>query len=170
MKYEELYKPWDKQRDELINGARDPDQEELKALDEYKIPTTEKRSVNLDMEELKNTKGLPEFWFKAIKNNIEIRTHIRDHDEPILKFLKNIRVEKETPEKSKIIFQFAPNEYFTNAELVKTTITDEDNSDICKESIGTEIKWNEGKNVTVKAVKKKQKNKSKCMSDKLNRD
>lgn len=166
MKYEELYKPWDKRRDELVGGTRDPDQEELSSLEEYKVPTTEKRSVNLDMEELKNTKGLPDFWFTAMKNNIEIRSHIKECDEPILKFLTNIRIERETSDKYKIIFQFAPNEWFTDTELTKTVITDEEDPNICKETIGTEIHWNEGKNVTVKTVKKKQKNKSNYMLNK----
>jgi len=38
---------------------------------------------------------------------------------------------------------------------------DEDDSEMCKEAIGCEIQWNDGKNVTVKTMKKKQKNKSK---------
>ena len=39
-------------------------------------------------------------------------------------------------------------------------IMDKEDSEMCKEAKGTEIQWNEGKNVTVKTVKKKQKNKS----------
>eukprot|EP00826_Nyctotherus_ovalis_P030881 TRINITY_DN2465_c0_g1_i15.p1 TRINITY_DN2465_c0_g1~~TRINITY_DN2465_c0_g1_i15.p1 ORF type:complete len:165 (-),score=49.25 TRINITY_DN2465_c0_g1_i15:521-1015(-) len=154
------YKPWDKRRDELVGGTRDPDEEELGALEEYKIPTAEKRSVNLDMDELKNTKGLPGFWLKAMKNNIEIASHIKQHDEPILKFLTNIRVEKEVGDKRKVTFMFDPNEWFTNTELSKEITLDEDDASMCKENVGTEINWNEGKNVTVKTVKKKQKNKS----------
>eukprot|EP00826_Nyctotherus_ovalis_P030882 TRINITY_DN2465_c0_g1_i16.p1 TRINITY_DN2465_c0_g1~~TRINITY_DN2465_c0_g1_i16.p1 ORF type:complete len:278 (-),score=99.62 TRINITY_DN2465_c0_g1_i16:58-891(-) len=153
------YKPWDKRRDELVGGTRDPDEEELGALEEYKIPTAEKRSVNLDMDELKNTKGLPGFWLKAMKNNIEIASHIKQHDEPILKFLTNIRVEKEVGDKRKVTFMFDPNEWFTNTELSKEITLDEDDASMCKENVGTEINWNEGKNVTVKTVKKKQKNK-----------
>ena len=37
---------------------------------------------------------------------------------------------------------------------------DDSDDDICKEATGCEIQWNEGKNVTVKTIKKKQKNKS----------
>lgn len=39
-------------------------------------------------------------------------------------------------------------------------INDKEDEGICKEANGTEINWNEGKNVTVKVIKKKQKNKS----------
>jgi hypothetical protein len=56
---------------------------------------------------------------------------------------------------------FAPNEYFKNTELTKTMIMDKDDAGMCKEAQGTEIQWNDGKNVTVKTIKKKQKNKSK---------
>ena len=40
-------------------------------------------------------------------------------------------------------------------------IMDEDDPNDCTEAQGTEIQWNDGKNVTVKTIKKKQKNKSK---------
>lgn len=40
-------------------------------------------------------------------------------------------------------------------------IIDEDDDEICKEAQGTEINWKEGKNVTLKTVKKKQKHRSK---------
>ena len=56
---------------------------------------------------------------------------------------------------------FAPNEYFKNTELIKTMFMDKDDDSMCKEAQGTEIQWNEGKDVTVKTIKKKQKNKSK---------
>lgn len=39
---------------------------------------------------------------------------------------------------------------------------DKDDETECKEAQGTEINWKEGKNVTVKTTKKKQKNKSIC--------
>jgi len=57
--------------------------------------------------------------------------------------------------------EFEPNEYFTNIELTKIMIADKDDQDDYKESKGTDIDWKEGKNVTVKTIKKKQKNKSK---------
>lgn len=37
---------------------------------------------------------------------------------------------------------------------------DKEDEGIYKETIGTEINWNEGKNVTIKITKKKKKNKS----------
>jgi len=57
------------------------------------------------------------------------------------------------------VFEFEKNEYFTNNLLEKTYhISDEL---LLKEIVSTKINWIEGKNVSVKKVTKKMKNKSK---------
>ena len=66
----------------------------------------------------------------------------------------------------KMTFKFEANDYFTNTELVKTMIMDKTDDQICKETIGTTINWNKGKNVTVKVANKKKKNKSKFVINK----
>lgn len=58
-----------------------------------------------------------------------------------------------------MIFEFEPNEYFTNTIIEKTY-------NVTKELIidniqSTKIQWNEGKDITKKPVEKKIKNKSK---------
>ncbi len=58
------------------------------------------------------------------------------------------------------MFTFEPNEFFKNTELTKTMIMDTEDDEMCKETIGCEIQWNEGKDTTKKIIKKKQKNKS----------
>jgi hypothetical protein len=83
----------DKQREEIVNGTRDPTPEELSKLEELKKPTEEKGEAEIDVEELKKTKGVPGFWLKAFQNDPEIETHIKEHDVPILKHITNIREE-----------------------------------------------------------------------------
>ena len=90
-KYAELYKPLDKQREEIVNGQRDPTPEELSKLEEFKKPTEKKKESKFNAEELKAIKGIPGFWLKALQNNPEIETHISEADVPILKHLTNIR-------------------------------------------------------------------------------
>ena len=54
-------------------------------------------------------------------------------------------------------FYFTDNEWFSNNCLVKEFLLDKNGS--AKKTYGDAIDWKEGKNVTVKSVKKKQKNK-----------
>ena len=54
-------------------------------------------------------------------------------------------------------FSFAPNEYFTNEVLSKEINFNDKNEP--KKSKGSVIDWKDGKNITVKKVTKKQKNK-----------
>ncbi|CAK81442.1 unnamed protein product (macronuclear) [Paramecium tetraurelia] len=55
-------------------------------------------------------------------------------------------------------FTFKDNEHFKNKELTKKFIIEE-GKDFPTSTVGTVIEWNEGKDVTVKIVEKKQKNK-----------
>lgn len=93
-KYNELIHPLDIKREEIVQGKRDPTQEELLKSEEYKIaiPTEVKPVINL--EELKTSKGIPKFWLTALKNSPEISMNIKDYDEPILEHLTNIRHEQ----------------------------------------------------------------------------
>ena len=162
-KYEKLFETWDKKREEIINGKREPEESELILLEEFKTPTKEKGIINVDIEELKANKGFPGFWAKAMQNNPILSTYMKEFDLPILNFVTDIRANKEEGNSYKIIFTFAPNDYFTNIQLTKAMIMDKKDDQICKETIGTEIEWKERKNVTVKVTTKKQKNKSKSV-------
>lgn len=160
-KYEKLFVEWDDKREQLVNGLREPEESELERLEEFKVPTKEEGLNNVDLDELKANKGFPGFWAKAMQNNPIIRTHLKDNDLPVLNFVTDVRAENLEGNSYKVIIKFAANDFFTNSELVKTIIMDKKDSEICKETIGTEINWKEGKNVTVKTTTKKQKNKSK---------
>eukprot|EP01022_Parablepharisma_sp_SALTPOND_P012574 TRINITY_DN161_c0_g2_i12.p3 TRINITY_DN161_c0_g2~~TRINITY_DN161_c0_g2_i12.p3 ORF type:complete len:531 (+),score=109.12 TRINITY_DN161_c0_g2_i12:7135-8727(+) len=152
--------PLDKFREELINGKRDPTPEELAKLQDYANPQPAKKMPEgINFEELKATKGIPDFWLKALQNSHEVKEKIFEADIPILKHLSDIRKVPLQGDSYKLVFTFTPNDYFTNTELIKTIIMDEENSNECKEAQGTEINWKEGKDVTKKTIKKKQKNK-----------
>ena len=172
IKYDEQCKPLDQKRHELVNGLRDPTSEELAKLPEYEKPIEKKDMPKLDLKELQASKGIPNFWLMAMGNSRAIKDFIQEHDKPILKHLidikpeildENVSVTKGIFQNYRIVMVFSPNEYFKNTELVKTMIMDKDDEDMCKEARGTEIQWNEGKDVTTKTSKKKKKNKSKAL-------
>ena len=84
---------------------------------------------------------------------------VKEKDEEILKNLTNIETERGNKPKSLTArFHFKSNEYFTN-DLLTLKIVYKNDSDEVEKIEGTEIKWNEGKDVTKKKVKKKQKHK-----------
>jgi len=82
---------------------------------------------------------------------------VGEKDEPVLKFLKSIEVKQHTDsENITLIFHFDKNEFFTNETLTKNfEVKDQEPV----KASGDDIHWNEGKNVTKKQIKKKQKNK-----------
>jgi len=55
-----------------------------------------------------------------------------------------------------VTFYFSENEWFTNTKLTKIF---ESVGEVTKKSSGDQILWKEGKNITVKIVKKKNKKK-----------
>ncbi|EGV98956.1 Nucleosome assembly protein 1-like 1 [Cricetulus griseus] len=96
---------------------------------------------------------------------------VQEHDEPILKHLKDIKVkfsDAGQPMSFILEFHFELNEYFTNELLTKTyrMRSEPDDSDPFSFDgpeimgcTGCQIDWKKGKNVTLKTIKKKQKHK-----------
>lgn len=118
-----------------------------------------------------NTKGIPEFWLTAMKNVDEIASSIQDGDEEVLRHLEDVTLKLvEQPLGFVLEFHFSDNEFFTDKVLRKTYLVkievDEkdpwtfDGPQITS-SGGCDINWKKGKNLTVKTVKKKQRNKNK---------
>lgn len=173
-RYAAMFDPLYAQRELIVNGNYEPTSEEGKwALDEELADDLEKKAVITEADTASDTsvKGIPEFWLAAMKSTEIIGEAIQEHDEPILKYLKDVRVKFRDvlPYGYTLEFQFEPNEYFTNSVLTKTyeLTTDKDPKDpfaydgpALYKSIGCTINWNPEKNVTVKLVKKKQKHKS----------
>ncbi|PNJ63635.1 NAP1L1 isoform 18, partial [Pongo abelii] len=74
-------------------------------------------------EEKEDPKGIPEFWLTVFKNVDLLSDMVQEHDEPILKHLKDIKVkfsDAGQPMSFVLEFHFEPNEYFTNEVLTKT--------------------------------------------------
>uniref|UniRef100_T1JKL6 Nucleosome assembly protein 1-like 4 n=1 Tax=Strigamia maritima TaxID=126957 RepID=T1JKL6_STRMM len=116
-------------------------------------------------------KGIPDFWLVVFKNVDLLSDMVHEHDEPILKFLRDIKVKfsESNPMGFTLEFYFESNEYFSNTVLTKeyemrcepeeAEPFSFDGPEIVK-CKGCTIDWKKGKNVTVKTVKKKQKHKS----------
>ncbi|XP_053210979.1 nucleosome assembly protein 1-like 1-A [Panonychus citri] len=131
----------------------------------------EKMKTDEPEDDDEDTKGIPEFWLTIFKNVDLISENIQECDEPILKHLTDIKVKLvENPMSFTLEFYFSSNEFFTDSVLTKTyelkCTPDEtdpfsfEGPEISK-AIGCKINWNEGKNVTIKTVMKKQKHKAK---------
>ncbi|XP_043195431.1 nucleosome assembly protein 1-like 1 [Amphibalanus amphitrite] len=176
-KYHKLYTPLYEQRTQILSGAYEPTDAECEfPLDEELSDEMQEKAQIGDapkppacMDE--NTKGIPEFWLTVCKNVDLLAEMIQEHDEPILKHLTDIRVNfsEAQPEGFTLEFHFSPNDFFTNTVLtkeytMKCTPDEKDpfsfeGPEIIK-SVGCSISWKEGKNVTEKTIKKKQKHKS----------
>lgn len=99
---------------------------------------------------------LPDYWLKVLTSSNLIKQQIGTDDEPLLKAIDNISVvDEEGTDNFTIVFDIAENDLITNKQLTKKFFLKND------EAVKTEstiIEW-KGKNLTVKEVKKKQKNK-----------
>ncbi|MBZ3891434.1 Nucleosome assembly protein 1-like 2 [Sciurus carolinensis] len=114
-------------------------------------------------------KGIPDFWLTVLKNVDTLTPLIKKYDEPILKLLTDIKVKLSDPGEPlsfTLEFHFKPNEYFKNELLTKTYVLKSRlayydphpyRGTAIEYSTGCEIDWNEGKNVTLRTIKKKQK-------------
>ncbi|XP_069895182.1 nucleosome assembly protein 1-like 2 [Dipodomys merriami] len=120
-------------------------------------------------ENKEDPKGIPDFWLTVLKNVEALAPWIKKYDEPILKLLTDIKVKLSDPGEPlsfTLEFHFKPNEYFKNELLTKTYVLKSRldcydphpyRGTAIEYSTGCEIDWNEGKNVTMKTITKKQK-------------
>uniref|UniRef100_A0A8C6BSG3 Nucleosome assembly protein 1-like 1 n=1 Tax=Monodon monoceros TaxID=40151 RepID=A0A8C6BSG3_MONMO len=176
-KYVVLYQPPFDKRFEIINAIYEPTEEECewKPDEEDKISEELKEKAKTEDEkkdeEKEDPKGILDFWLTIFKNVDLLSDMVQEHDEPILKHLKDIKVKfSDTGQPMGFVleFHFEPNEYFTNEVLTKTyrMRSEPDDSDPFSFDgpeimgcIGCQIDWKKGKNVTLKTIKKKQKHK-----------
>ncbi|XP_041440893.1 nucleosome assembly protein 1-like 1-B isoform X4 [Xenopus laevis] len=176
-KYAALYQPFFEKRSDIINASYEPTEEECewKVDEEEDIAEDLKEKAKLEEEkkdeEKEDPKGIPEFWLTVFKNVDLLSDMVQEHDEPILKHLKDIKVkfsEAGQPMNFMLEFHFEPNEFFTNELLTKTykMRSEPDESDPFSFDgpeimgcTGCLIDWKKGKNVTLKTIKKKQKHK-----------
>lgn len=164
-KYFAKFTPLYQNRAKIVNGAAEPSAEQVEVGekkdedDEEAVPEEE---VNKD--EGKDVKGIPEFWLSAMKNQISLAEMITDRDEAALKHLTDIRMEYLDRPGFRLIFEFEENEFFTNKTVTKTYFYQEENGYggdfIYDHAEGDKIEWKTGKDLTVRVESKKQRNKS----------
>ncbi|XP_034032781.1 nucleosome assembly protein 1-like 4a isoform X3 [Thalassophryne amazonica] len=180
-KYAALYQPLFDQRQEIVAGTVEPTDEECEwnsdreEEDELAEEIKEKAAIeDVKKEEavpMEEPKGIPEFWLTIFKRVDMLSDLLQEHDEPILKHLKDIQVkfsEPGQPMSFTLEFHFEPNGYFNNAILTKVykMKSEPDASEPFSfegpeiiDCEGCKIDWHKGKDVTVKTIKKKQKHK-----------
>lgn len=104
------------------------------------------------------------FWLTAMKHHCTLAQTIESYDEPILKYVENVRFEwKDEKEQLsfKIEMQFRENPFFSNKVLTKEFELEDDSEmdeSVLTRAVGTSIDWFPGKNVLKKIVAKKQRN------------
>ena len=179
-KYNKIITPLHEKRFQIVSGAYEPTDEECDfSSDEEDIIVKKlSQTVKLDGDnkeetpkiEDENVAGIPDFWLTIFKNVSLLAEMVQPHDEPILKHLIDIKVIfVEQPMGFKLEFYFEPNGYFSNTILTKEydmMCAPEADDPFSFEGPeiyrcrGCTINWKEGKNVTMKTLRKKQKHKS----------
>ena len=155
------------ERRKIVSGEYEPKPEEATLPIFHGASEDEIKELNEKSEEYKGEKGIPNFWLQVFKTAESVGDMIQEHDEPILKHLTDVTTTVDvSPPGFSIYFHFSENPYFKNAVLKKTYILDPkydpqepfdyDGPSVEKCS-GDKIDWLEGKDVTKKVVKKKQK-------------
>lgn len=89
-------------------------EEEKKEEDDYKPP---------NLEHLKDVKGIPDFWQKALKNNQMFQEVLKEKDEEVLEFLKHVETTcvYEPVKTLTVKLHFRENPFFEDA-VISTSI------------------------------------------------
>ncbi|XP_071956506.1 nucleosome assembly protein 1-like 1 isoform X2 [Antedon mediterranea] len=181
-KYAKLYENLYDKRKDIVTAHIEPtdsdcewessDDEEEEEEGDNKLADELKEKAQIEDKEEENPSGIPEFWLTILKNVDLLADMVQEHDEPILKHLKDVKVQYcDNPNMGFTLeFHFEENVFFTNQVLKKhyTMKCEPDESDPFSyegpeiiSSVGCTIDWKKGKNITVRLVKKKQKHKGK---------
>ncbi|GAB0087691.1 nucleosome assembly protein 1-like 1-A [Sergentomyia squamirostris] len=177
-KYQALYDPILEKRRNIVNGSYEPSGAEVEFQSDHEEDDELAEKMKELSSDLKSTKhdypadvkGIPDFWLKIFRNVTLVSDMVQEHDEAVLKKLKDVCIKYSNDGMSYTLeFHFEPNEHFTNEVLtkqyfLKATIDKEDpfsfeGTEIFK-CVGCTINWNKGMNLTVKTIRKKQKHKA----------
>ncbi|GJJ78970.1 hypothetical protein EMPS_11329 [Entomortierella parvispora] len=112
---------------------------------ELMLPIYEKRRAVIEK--------IPNFWTSVFMNNMTLTQIIEPADIPALEHLTDLWVKWDSKDARAydLTFTFSENPYFSNKELVKkVTFNGEE-----QVTTPTEIKWKEGKDLTIKDNKRK---------------
>ena len=191
-KFAAKYKPLFEKRADIVSGRYEPTDKECEWEDDDdeedddddgddKVDKKAKDSESANGKSAAKTaskedadaddvNGIPSFWLTIFKNVEVMEDAVKEHDEPLLNRLEDIKVVYPDDKGLDFIleFHFSENEFFTNKVLTKSYVVeckvDEDDPfsfdgpSIVKVT-GCKIDWKKGKNLTIKTVKKKQRHK-----------
>ncbi|KAK2936353.1 Nucleosome assembly protein NAP [Fusarium oxysporum f. sp. vasinfectum] len=147
-KYFAKFSPLYEKRSAIINGKTEPTEEEIKAGEEDDEPETEDAAKSEQKSD----------------NQISLAEMITDRDEAALKHLTDIRMEYLDKPGFRLIFEFAPNDFFKNTTITKTYYYQNESGYggdfIYDHAEGDKIEWLPGKDLTVRVESKKQRNKN----------
>ncbi|KIX10369.1 uncharacterized protein Z518_01451 [Rhinocladiella mackenziei CBS 650.93] len=164
-KYFAKFTPLYEKRAAIVNGEAEPTDGEVEAgKPEDDEEPEEDAADKEEKESSEDIKGIPEFWLSAMKSQISLAELITDRDEDALRSLTDIRMEYLDRPGFRLIFEFAPNDFFTNKTISKTYFYREESGYggdfIYDHAEGDKIDWKAGKDLTVRIESKKQRNKN----------
>lgn len=164
-KYFAKFSPLYEKRAQIVNGLVEPTEEDIKAGEPEETDEELSKTESADDDKaLTSTTGIPEFWLSAMKNQVSLAELITDRDEAVLKVLTDIRMEYLEKPGFRLIFEFAPNDFFTNKIITKTYYYQEESGYggdfIYDHAEGDKIEWRADRDLTVRVEAKKQRNKS----------
>ncbi|KAH8174245.1 nucleosome assembly protein (NAP) domain-containing protein [Sarocladium implicatum] len=167
-KYFAKFTPLYEKRAAIVNGTVEPTEEEIKAGQEEDDESKEGEASATNPEKsaatTEDVAGIPEFWLSAMKNQISLAEMITDRDEAALKHLIDVRMEYLDKPGFRLIFEFAPNEFFSNKTITKTYFYQNESGYggdfIYDHAEGDKIEWLPSKDLTVRVEAKKQRNKN----------
>jgi len=167
-KYFAKFTPLYEKRAKIVNGATEPTDDEIKAGEQDEEGEEGGESAKPEESEAESSttdsKGIPEFWLSAMKNQISLAELITEKDQAALKYLTDVRMEYLERPGFRLIFEFAENEFFSNKTMTKTYYYQEESGYggdfIYDHADGDKINWKGDKDLTVKIESKKQRNKS----------
>lgn len=171
-KYFAKFTPLYEKRAQIVIGATEPTEDEVKAGEEDEETDETKEDAEGAIKPADSSEtvtGIPEFWLSAMKNQVSLAEMITDRDEAALKHLTDIRMEYLDKPGFRLIFEFGENEYFTNKIITKTYFYQNESGYggdfIYDHAEGDKIDWKAGKDLTVRIESKKQRNKSKLFAN-----
>lgn len=169
-KYFKQYEPLYERRKAIVNGELEPTAEEIEVgeeLEEKDEDDEEDEDEDEDDEAAAgdNVRGIPGFWLTALENLPTVSETITERDSEILQELKDIRMEYLDTPGFELIFEFNPNNFFSNQVLTKTYHYQAElgysGDFVYDHADGCEINWkSKENNVTINIERRKQRNKT----------
>ncbi|KAJ5693340.1 Nucleosome assembly protein (NAP) [Penicillium macrosclerotiorum] len=168
-KYFAKFSPLYERRSTIVNGSVEPTDTEVEAGKEGEEEETKEGEEEKKEEEGEPMNGIPEFWLSAMKNQLSLAEMITDRDEEALKHLTDIRMEYLDRPGFRLIFEFSPNEFFSNKTISKTYYYKDESGYggdfIYDHAEGSKIDWADEKDLTLRLESKKQRNKNPYCQD-----